>query len=89
MQHGLLYLELSHAMNHGDVGRILRLFPYWIAIFKSTGKHKYAAHMIWFMTELDHVYSPELKCVFIAVLSLLLVLTYGMYKAFGADELVV
>ena len=60
-QHGLMYLELSHAMNHGDVGRILRLWPYWIAIFKSTGKSKYTAHMIRFITDLDHVYPPRLR----------------------------
>jgi hypothetical protein len=62
-QHSLLYLDLSHSMNHGDVGRILRLLPYWIAIFKSTGKSKYSAHMIRFMTDLDHVYPPQLRYV--------------------------
>jgi hypothetical protein len=62
-QHSLLYLELSHAMNHGDVGRILRVFPYWIAIFTATGKHKYAAHMTQFKTYLDHVYPPRLRYV--------------------------
>ena len=62
-QHGLLYLELSHAMNYGDVGRILRLLPYWIAIFKATGKNKYSAHMIRFITDLDHVYPPQLRYV--------------------------
>jgi hypothetical protein len=62
-QHGLLYLELSHVMNHGDVGRILRLLSYWIPIFKSTGKFKYAAHMIRFKTDLDHVYPPRLRYV--------------------------
>jgi hypothetical protein len=62
-QHSLLYLELSHAMNYGDVGRILRLLPYWIAIFKATGKSKYSAHMIRFMTDLDHVYPPCLRYV--------------------------
>ena len=60
-QHGLLYLELSHAMNHGDVGRILRILPYWIAVFKSTGKSKYAADMIRFITDLEHVYPKRLK----------------------------
>jgi hypothetical protein len=39
-QHGLLYLELSHVINYGDVGRILQLLPYWIAIFKAMGKSK-------------------------------------------------
>lgn len=61
-QHGLLYLELCHSMNYGDVGRILRLFPYWIAFFKSTGKSKYTAHMIRFFTDLNHVYPPRLRC---------------------------
>lgn len=61
IQHGLFYLELSHAMNHGDVGRILHILPYWIAIFKSTGKSKYAAHMIRFITDFDHVYPKRLK----------------------------
>ena len=60
-QHGLLYLELSHSMNHSDVGHILWLFPYWIALFKSTGKHKYTAHMIGFLTDLDNVYPPKLR----------------------------
>jgi hypothetical protein len=62
-QHGLLYLELSHAMNHGDVGQILCILPYRIAVFKSTGKSKYAAHMIRFITDLDHVYPKRLKYV--------------------------
>jgi len=35
-QHSLLYLELSHSMNHRDIDQILQLLPYWIAIFKST-----------------------------------------------------
>lgn len=60
-QHGLLYLELSHAMNYGDVGQILRILPYWIVVFKSTGKSKYAAHMIQFITDLHHVYPKCLK----------------------------
>lgn len=60
-QHELLYLEFSHAANHGDVGCILRIFPYWIAIFTATNKHKYAAHMTRFKTDLDHVYPPRLR----------------------------
>ncbi|KAF8235572.1 hypothetical protein L208DRAFT_1256221, partial [Tricholoma matsutake] len=60
-QHRLLYLEPSHVMNHGDVGQILHILPYWIAVFKSTGKSKYVAHMIQFITDLDHVYLKHLK----------------------------
>jgi len=62
-QHGLLYLELSHTMNYGDIGHILQLLPYYIAIFKVMGKSKYSAHMIRFMTDLDHVYPPILRYV--------------------------
>lgn len=62
-QHGLLYLECSRAMNYGDVGRVLQLIPFWIAIFTATGKHKYAAHMAQFKTDLDHVYPPRLRQV--------------------------
>jgi hypothetical protein len=62
-QHGLLYLELSHTMNYGDIGHILQLLPYWIAIFKATGKSKYSAHMIRFMTDLNHVYPPPLRYI--------------------------
>lgn len=48
-------------MSHGDVGHILRLIPYWIAIFTATKKNKYAAHMTKFKTDLDHVYSAPLR----------------------------
>lgn len=55
-------------MNHSNVGGILQLFPYWIAIFTATGKHKYAVHMTQFMTDLDHVYPPLLRCKHILLL---------------------
>jgi hypothetical protein len=60
-QHGLLYLTFSHAINYGDIGRVLQLLLHWIAIFTATGKHKYTAHMIQFKTDLDHVYPPWLR----------------------------
>ncbi|KAJ7795392.1 hypothetical protein B0H14DRAFT_3554585 [Mycena olivaceomarginata] len=56
-----LYEELSFAMNFGDIGRIETLFPTWIYIFKAVGKHKYAAHMFKFMTDLHFVYPPPLR----------------------------
>lgn len=79
-QHGLLYLEFSRAMNCGDVGRILQLFPYWIAIFTETGKHKYATHMTQFMTDLDHVYPPRLryKLIIIAHMFILTFILLGV-----------
>ena len=60
-QHGLLYLIFSHAINHGDVGQILQLFLHWIAIFTAIKKHKYTTHMTQFITDLDHVYPPQLR----------------------------
>ncbi|KAJ6578606.1 hypothetical protein B0H10DRAFT_1836287 [Mycena sp. CBHHK59/15] len=56
-----LYEEMSFAMNYGDIGRVETLFPPWIYIFKATGKHKYAAHMVKFMTDVHFVYPPPLR----------------------------
>ncbi|KAJ6583724.1 hypothetical protein B0H10DRAFT_1726955, partial [Mycena sp. CBHHK59/15] len=56
-----LYEELSSAMNFGDIGRIETLFPSWIYIFKAVGKHKYASHMLKFMTDLHFVYPAPLR----------------------------
>ena len=44
-QYLLLYEELSHAMNVGDIGRLERTLLSWILLFKATGKHKYATAM--------------------------------------------
>ncbi|KAL1658513.1 hypothetical protein GGF50DRAFT_120789 [Schizophyllum commune] len=42
----LLYEELSYAMNVGDIGRVEVAYAPWAALFKATGKHKYATAMI-------------------------------------------
>ncbi|KAJ7187718.1 hypothetical protein GGX14DRAFT_383377 [Mycena pura] len=60
-QYFLLYEELSFSMNFGDIGRIETLFPTWIYIFKAVGKHKYATHMLKFMTDLHFVYPAPLR----------------------------
>ncbi|KAF5313897.1 hypothetical protein D9619_013000 [Psilocybe cf. subviscida] len=60
-QYFLLYEEMSYAMNQGDIGRVETLFPAWISIFRGVGKHKYAAHMSHFLTELHFVYPPQLR----------------------------
>jgi hypothetical protein len=62
-QYFLLYEELSYAMNLGDIGRVETLFPPWIYLFKATGKHKYAKHMIKFLTDVHFVYPEGLRCV--------------------------
>ncbi|KAJ3824469.1 hypothetical protein F5880DRAFT_1480156, partial [Lentinula raphanica] len=58
---GLMYLGFSQAINYGDVGRILQLFPYLIATFAAVGKHKYATHMTRFLTDLNRRYPPALR----------------------------
>jgi hypothetical protein len=57
----LLYEEMSHAMNYGDIGRIETLFPPWMALFKATGKHKYARHMGKFLQDVHWVYPEPLR----------------------------
>lgn len=41
----LLYEEISHGLNHGDIGRVESCFMPWALIFAGCGKHKYAAEM--------------------------------------------
>lgn len=42
----LLYLELSHAVDAGDIGRVKVTFLSWIYMFKVTGKYKYRSQML-------------------------------------------
>ncbi|KAG1876726.1 hypothetical protein DFJ58DRAFT_622689, partial [Suillus subalutaceus] len=48
----LLYVNLCHAMNSGDIGRVKASFLLWIYIFKATKKHKYAYHTARFMVQM-------------------------------------
>ena len=57
----LLYEELYWAINEGDIGRLEMVIPYWIAIFKATGKHKYAYQMTSFLLNLHFVYPERLR----------------------------
>jgi hypothetical protein len=59
--YSLLYEELSYAMNIGDIGRVEVCFPPWILIFKATGKHKYATHMMQLLGLLHFVCLPQLR----------------------------
>jgi hypothetical protein len=59
----LLYLELSHAMNAGDIGRVEATFSPWIYMFKATGKHKYGSQMLQFMIKMQDVYDEDLQYV--------------------------
>ncbi|KIL00961.1 hypothetical protein PAXRUDRAFT_776032 [Paxillus rubicundulus Ve08.2h10] len=56
----LLYVDLCHAMNTGDIGRVEASFLPWIYIFKATGKHKYATHMTKFLINMNINYLTPL-----------------------------
>ncbi|EIW73941.1 hypothetical protein CONPUDRAFT_78414 [Coniophora puteana RWD-64-598 SS2] len=57
----LLYVDLCQTMNAGDVGRLEASFLPWIYLFVATGKHKYAAQMSQFWSNLLDVYPPDLS----------------------------
>ncbi|KAH7918224.1 hypothetical protein BV22DRAFT_1024936, partial [Leucogyrophana mollusca] len=57
----LLYVDLSHAMNAGDIGRVEASLLPWIYIFKATGKHKYSTHMKRFLVNLNFNYPEGLR----------------------------
>ncbi|KAF8170079.1 hypothetical protein BJ912DRAFT_861513 [Pholiota molesta] len=57
----LLYEEMSHAMNHGDIGRVEDLFVPWIFIFLGCGKHKYATEMRRSLENIHFIYPAGLK----------------------------
>lgn len=57
----LLYEELSFGMNEGDTGRVEVCLPAWIAVFKATGKHKYAKQMARFLSDVHFVYPEGLR----------------------------
>lgn len=60
-QYLLLYEELSHSMNVGDIGRLERTVLSWIPIFKATGKHKYATAMEKFLVEIHFECPVQLR----------------------------
>ncbi|KAG2060973.1 hypothetical protein BDR06DRAFT_979247 [Suillus hirtellus] len=58
----LLYKQLSHAMNVGDIVRVETCMIPWALIFKDmTGKHKYATVMIEFLKNLHFMYPAGLQ----------------------------
>ncbi|KIM55070.1 hypothetical protein SCLCIDRAFT_17457 [Scleroderma citrinum Foug A] len=56
----LLYVDLCHAMNAGDIGRVEASFLPWVYIFRATGKHKYATHMTKFLINMNFNYPTSL-----------------------------
>ncbi|KAH9929412.1 uncharacterized protein B0H18DRAFT_1209856, partial [Fomitopsis serialis] len=60
-QYFSLYEEFSYHANAGDIGGIEAIMPAWIALFKATGKHKYASYMERFWTDVHFVYPERLR----------------------------
>ncbi|KIL53986.1 hypothetical protein M378DRAFT_93319 [Amanita muscaria Koide BX008] len=56
-----LYEEFAWAMNVGDIGRVEKCLLPWIAMFKGTGKHKYATHLEQFLTTVHFDLPPDMR----------------------------
>jgi len=54
----LCYMALSDAMNHGDIGLVTDLLWMWVPMFRGCGKHKYATHLLCFLTKLHQYPEP-------------------------------
>jgi hypothetical protein len=57
----LQYIELAHAMKHGDIGCVEATFLHWALVLKSVCKHKYPTYLIKLMQDMRHVYPEPLK----------------------------
>lgn len=57
----LLYEEFSYAMNTGDIGRVETCLASWILVFKAAKKHKCAAHISWYLSDVHFLYPAGLK----------------------------
>lgn len=56
-----LYEEMSHAMDHGDIGRVEMCLIAWAPLFEAAGKHKYAHHSIKLVHDLNYVFPASLR----------------------------
>jgi hypothetical protein len=57
------YIELTHAMKFGDIGRVENTFLHWVFVFKCVGKHKYATHLIKVMNDMKYTFPECLRYV--------------------------
>ncbi|KAE9409896.1 hypothetical protein BT96DRAFT_953220 [Gymnopus androsaceus JB14] len=57
----LLYIDMCYAINAGDIGCVEASIAPWVLMFRATGKHKYATHMLNFIKDLKDRYPPELS----------------------------
>ena len=66
------YIELCHALKHGDIGRVEETFLHWVFVFKAVGKHKYATNLVKMLTDLRFVFPSSLAygfCPYISILN--------------------
>ena len=62
-EHFLLYEEISHCLNYGDIGRIETCFFPWIyIIFLGCGKHKYVTEMRRYLENVHFMHPKGLRC---------------------------
>lgn len=55
------YMELTHAMKHGDIGQVEKMFIDSVLVFKTVGKHKYAMALVDIMHKLNYVFPHALR----------------------------
>ncbi|KAF8593382.1 hypothetical protein BDV93DRAFT_461316 [Ceratobasidium sp. AG-I] len=56
LREALLWTAFRHARRHGDVGWLKDLLPFWVCIWKHTGKHKYAEYVTRFLLNLKEIW---------------------------------
>lgn len=59
-QYFLLYEEISHALNAGNIGHIETCFIPWSYIFQGCSKHKYAAELRRYLKNVHFIYPKGL-----------------------------
>jgi hypothetical protein len=57
----LLYMAARRASRHGDIRRVEDLLIPWVYIWSETGKHKYAAYVTRFLTNLNYAWPAKLS----------------------------
>lgn len=56
-----LYEEMSHAMDHGDIGRVEMCLIAWAPLFEAAGKKRYAHHTIKLVHDLNYVFEARMR----------------------------
>ena len=57
---GLLFLEFKDSIREGDGNRVLRVWKYFLLLFKASGRHNYAIEALTLLTQYHLLLSPRL-----------------------------